>query len=484
MDEQKLEDLIKKFKESETVKALDRYFSEKSMMEILGVDRDENTHSNFLAWLFENEVTGKEACQLLIELLNKKYVALTDETKKGFKAIECLNNMNINKIKVIREEYVSDRYQKNGDKIKLSGDDDGEIITGRSDILIVINEGEENAAYIMIENKIDSEEICEWDSNKNTPKEKTKKEDETEEEQVEEKKKYTPGINSLWQTQFYYNYYSNQKDLKDKIVFAFLTRPDREDPKCWEHFVHINYQNIMDRILVPLLGHTSDITALHKIRDYIKTLGISYTQENVMGIESDLEYLVNTLLDENKQLFDILKKQNKEKKEKELLISFWNSNVYNTPVRDILRSVLEVLRLLDKEKYEEYPTRNKRGDATRYMLKNKDENPKDKNGLYQWIVEWYIKQNVESPTIEHLQHIFPSSLHSKASSTRSSRITDNNIVVGFQKNKYSPIQNANGIWICKTGWDGPAMMSRLIRYVKTLKEFENTEILEIPLFLQ
>ena len=33
MDEQKLEDLIIKFQKSETVKALDRYFSEKSMME-------------------------------------------------------------------------------------------------------------------------------------------------------------------------------------------------------------------------------------------------------------------------------------------------------------------------------------------------------------------------------------------------------------------------------------------------------------------
>ena len=51
---------------------LHEYFSKKSTMEILGVDRDENAHSNFLAWLFENEKTGKEACWLLIELLKKK----------------------------------------------------------------------------------------------------------------------------------------------------------------------------------------------------------------------------------------------------------------------------------------------------------------------------------------------------------------------------------------------------------------------------
>lgn len=45
-------------------------------------------------------------------------------------------------------------------------------------------------------------------------------------------------------------------------------------------------------------------------------------------------------------------------------------------------------------------------------------------------------------------------------------------------------KKVEGYYICQTGWDGPAMMSRLISYVKTLKEFENIEILEIPLFLQ
>ena len=64
--------LIENFKQSKTVKALDNYLSEMSMMEIFGVDRDENAHSNFLAWLFGNEVTGKEACRLLLKSINKE----------------------------------------------------------------------------------------------------------------------------------------------------------------------------------------------------------------------------------------------------------------------------------------------------------------------------------------------------------------------------------------------------------------------------
>lgn len=40
---------------------LDKYFSKKSMMEILDVDRKENNHSRFLGWLFEE----KEAVEKL-----------------------------------------------------------------------------------------------------------------------------------------------------------------------------------------------------------------------------------------------------------------------------------------------------------------------------------------------------------------------------------------------------------------------------------
>ena len=490
MDEQKLEDLIIKFQKSENVKALDRYFSEKSMMEILGVDRDENTHSNFLAWLFENEVIGKEACQSLIELLNKKYVDMTDEAKKGFKAIECLNNMNINKINVVREEFVSDRYQNNEDKIRLSGDDDGEIIKGRSDILIVINEGEESEAYIMIENKIDSEEICEWDSNKDTPKEKTKKEDEIDEEKKDDskkKKKYIPRDGSLWQTQFYYNYYYNQNALTDKIVFAFLTRPDREGPKCKEHFFHINYQDIMD-ILCSILEQLSNKSecpqqcnqcrnAIIKIKDYMKALSKSYTQENMMAVEPRMQDLVTALNDENEKLFDFLLKCNN--KERENLIAFWNSNVLNTPVRDILRPAIEM------RSSQAFRAKNGKDD-TRYKIGNKEFK---KNPLFKQLVISYIKaykkEHSKEPSIENLQRTFPPSLHTKKASSRSNNVTNNHIIRNDFENENNHWKKVDGFYVCQTGWDGPVMMSRLIKYIRDNQLIDDADkIQEIPLFLQ
>jgi hypothetical protein len=59
------------FEDSDAVKALDSYFQQKSTMEILGVDRDENAHSRFLAWLFENEETRDVAIKKLISLLKR-----------------------------------------------------------------------------------------------------------------------------------------------------------------------------------------------------------------------------------------------------------------------------------------------------------------------------------------------------------------------------------------------------------------------------
>lgn len=477
MEEQNLKDLITKFKESETVKALDSYFSEKSMMEILGVDRDENAHSNFLAWLFENEITGKEACRLLIKLLNKKYDALTD--KDGLNTID-IEDLTINTIKVIREEFVSDWYHKSEDKIEHADNSKGTEITGRSDILIVINEGEDNAACIMIENKIDSEEICEWASIKNTPKDKLNKDDKKSLEENEDKKSAFEN-NSLWQTQFYYKYYSEQKDLKN-MVFAFLTRPDREAPKC-EHFFHITYQDIMDGILVPIMRNISDCSALLNIKDYMKTLGKSYTQEDVMAICPSMQELVTKMYDENKELFDCLFdcKEVYKMEEREFLINFWNSNVLNTPVRDILRPVIELLS--PKEAF-----RAENGkDDTRYKL---EEYEFKKNPFFKQLVIKYIEAyknkhaNEKKISLEHLQRTFPPSLHIKKTSSRTNYLTNNHIIREDFKMENNHWKKVEGYYICQTGWDGPAMMSRLISYVKTLKEFENIEILEIPLFLQ
>lgn len=125
MGEQNLKDLITKFMESETVKDLHHYFSEKSMMEILGVDRDENSHSKFLAWLFEKQ----EALLLLMELLHTK--------NQDIHIIK-----EVSKIVTITEDFIVENGKKR-----------------RADILIKVYPSEEETPYyFVIENKVYSDE--------------------------------------------------------------------------------------------------------------------------------------------------------------------------------------------------------------------------------------------------------------------------------------------------------------------------------------
>lgn len=104
---------------------LDKYFSKKSMMEILGVDRDENTHSKFLAWLFEKP----DALSHMLALLNERQpkVPVVD---------------NAYRIVSITEDF----FIINGEKC-------------RADILITIYPKEKELPfYIVIENKVYSDE--------------------------------------------------------------------------------------------------------------------------------------------------------------------------------------------------------------------------------------------------------------------------------------------------------------------------------------
>lgn len=97
----------------------------------------------------------------------------------------------------------------------------------------------------------------------------------------------------------------------------------------------------------------------------------------------------------------------------------------------------------------------------------------------------YDKDKKHILTVEHLQQVFPASLHGKTCSASNRSQTDNNIILDHEKTDYDKIHEEPDIYICQTGWDGPAMMSRLIKYVKeNIPELKDIEILEIPEFLQ
>jgi hypothetical protein len=207
------------------------------MMEILGVDRDEYAHSQFLGWLFENAVTGKEATSLFISMLQ-------EETKIPAK--------DINDIKVVLEDFV-----------EVKG------FHGRADIVMDVTYCDTKHQYIIIENKIDSLEHKMGQGNK----------------AVDAK-------NAMWQTEGYYEYYNKLKPCE----FVFLTRPEaqitipaddtesQKKPQC-NYFKWIEYQNLLDKVLVPLKEKLPvDSEERMRVDDYIRCLGINMTQENLIAV--------------------------------------------------------------------------------------------------------------------------------------------------------------------------------------------------------
>lgn len=79
-----LQKQLDKFDKQPCVNFLKNRYQTKSMMEIVGVHRDENKHSDFLAWLFDSSSDhqlGVSPAEKLIELINKK-VKITKCTAK------------------------------------------------------------------------------------------------------------------------------------------------------------------------------------------------------------------------------------------------------------------------------------------------------------------------------------------------------------------------------------------------------------------
>ena len=120
---------------------LHEFFSKKSTMEILGVDRDENAHSKFLGWLFENELTRDSAIKNLLALLQTK-----------------LREQKIQDIPDVMKSYNEKTFAFQQVHVKLEDvvevEYEGKTYHGRVDIVIDIQLNNSDHLFVIIENKI------------------------------------------------------------------------------------------------------------------------------------------------------------------------------------------------------------------------------------------------------------------------------------------------------------------------------------------
>jgi hypothetical protein len=273
IEEDMLEDLneiereISKFNDDLKVRELTNLYYEKSLPEILGVNRDENSHSNFLAWILNPSESHKlrdfALKKFITNMVNSKLLK-TGALPPEIRGMLIGGAYSLTDTAITREKHLGQ--------------------SGRVDLHIETAVRPDNpkggeTGYkirIIIENKVGS----------------------------------TEGQN---QTQRYYDHYNKQKDGYFNL-FAYLTPlssirlEELEESECGcKEFVQINYQLIVDTILEPALERDIPEHAKSIITDYIRSL--SKPSFNDEGADNQEEIIMAV-----------------GKKEKELLLSFWENH--------------------------------------------------------------------------------------------------------------------------------------------------------------
>lgn len=282
-----IQDLILNFRNDINYQKLYDRYRQKSFSEILSIHRWERSHSSFLAWVFDDNQPhgiGTFSIERILEIVMRRDSSkiLNDNIKKAIVS----GSYKIESVKVELEKTIeSKKYNKKG------------YIDIYLHFTVIINE-KKYPISIIIENKVDSSE----------------NEDEIQKDGEKSK---------IFQTQRYFEYFEENEESINKI-YLYLTPignielEDLKEPLCaCKEFIQINYQNIVDHILEPILKieNVSSRTKL-LIQEYLHSLS-----------QPSLEYIVDEKDNE-------IKKQKKTKtlimamqqEESDLLMSVWKNN--------------------------------------------------------------------------------------------------------------------------------------------------------------
>lgn len=254
------------FKNDSDVQKLQNLYLAKSYLEILSVNRRELSHSSFLAWLLdnnENHLLQNFPINKFLELILIRGASHIEKNNSSFYNSVITDNYTIKSLNIKKEQKIGS--------------------FGRIDILIelslIINEKEHNLKVI-IENKVFSTENND-------------------------------------QTNSYYNYFEGIKQKNDIHLYIYLTAiptlklNQLTEPECnCKQFIQINYQDLVDRIIEPVLNQNISENTKFILKDYL----ISLSQPSIIETEEI----------ENKQKTKLIMAFGKE--EKELLSNFWKKN--------------------------------------------------------------------------------------------------------------------------------------------------------------
>lgn len=267
------------------IKLRDRYAT-KSFLEIMSTDRSETRHSSFLAWLLEGkDFPVKEQDHPIIHLLDILIRRREEQSTKELIPEKIKNMVLSRNIKSIQIHEVS--TEKPVNKVSKIPSQD------RLDIYIHCTiepkkEKEKAEIEFIIENKVGSKE--------NGPKVNGSK-DSGPKENDGFADKYSEYVKRSQTERYYYALNNNNAQNKNsQKIFIYLTPISNDDLSDFdnlgedqkskdENFININYQDILDNIIEPLLSAEDISTRIHTLlNEYVLSLSLpalmEYEKEN------------------------------------------------------------------------------------------------------------------------------------------------------------------------------------------------------------
>lgn len=446
-------DEIFKFNNDSNVNQLRNIYSTPSWFEILGVDRIEALHSNFIAWFLSNKNLGlnpsDNAMTRFVDVVIKKSKEqLAKEIDSDFINSVASRGIVIKDIDVDKE--VSYKDSKKNNRIDL-------IVTCE----ICVN-NEEKELVLYIENKVGANETFNKSSDQ-------------------------------FQTQVYYDQYHEVDDADRIQLFVFLSPYDNAKCDCNE-FIKVTYNDLLMYVLKPI----ANIPAISKhdrffINEYIRTLGAQVLNHQdmgfVMAITDEEEHAYSEIYRVFSPLFmsamaakisERYRKSSPQTKEKwskklnewgldfvnepdEQLVAFWDNNsalIKNTidiaaPQNkgDLLDAINVILK-----------------DRTKYTIKYMDEKPRmlNKSHLASEIVNAYILLNgLNENDLDALRRFF--------NNIREPFILDKKPVQSNERALYDPVKlGTKQIWIPNHCW--PAGSRPFERLLKVAGKIEGLTI--------
>ena len=278
-----IEDLITKYNVDSRNNRLRDFYETDNLWRTLKIERDENRHSSFIAWLLNKDAMSDNSPfhKFLNLIVRQKEDDGSTDYPKLKKAI-LLREIKLKSIRITTEKTISAlSVIRFNDRLDIYADCE---ISGIGDY---------SRLEIFIENKIDSTE--------GNSKVSGKHEHLTPQEETYRKKK---------QTERYYYACSKEHNLrktpfdgeKTLQLFVFLTARKQEPED--KHFVTVTYQDLVDFILEPYLNRDDlDAHTSMAVKEYLRILGNPLNNMTIMATTTEEKELLIDFYTRNEDLF-------------------------------------------------------------------------------------------------------------------------------------------------------------------------------------